>query len=100
MSHCPSCHSRTIHRSRTRGRWERWRKEITGKRPYRCRACDWRGWLESGARGQDATKLFDRSTAPDPPNLGGTSLARSDQREEVDLKALDDFQGAATKDGA
>ena len=44
MNKCPKCQSREIHRSRTHNRWEIWRKAIMGKRPFRCRACGWRGW--------------------------------------------------------
>ena len=41
---CPNCKSPAGHRSRSRSRWERWRKEITGKRPYRCDQCGQRWW--------------------------------------------------------
>ena len=45
VSHCPKCHSTNLRRSPTRNWWERWRKEITGKRPYRCRTCQL-AWVE------------------------------------------------------
>ncbi|HOC19354.1 MAG TPA: hypothetical protein PKK95_13865 [Vicinamibacterales bacterium] len=45
---CPKCRSTRIHRSRSRGWFERFRKGFTNKRPHRCHACGWRGWgLES-----------------------------------------------------
>lgn len=44
MHECPKCQADDIHRSHTRSIWEVWRKKITGRRPYRCHACDWRGW--------------------------------------------------------
>lgn len=94
MPHCPKCHSTNLRRSPTRNRWERWRKEITGKRPYRCRACQWRGWKEIGLSESDR-RLSDTRPAPDPPNLKGTLLARPDPRLSLDLKKLDEFH---TKD--
>ena len=91
MSHCPNCQSDDIRRSRTRTRWERWRKEITGKRPYRCRGCNWRGWLpiEVG----DALDSHARSKRylADPPNLGGTIFARPDPHRQFDITTLDSF---------
>ena len=44
MLQCPKCESARVHRSRTRSAWERWRREITGKSPFRCQRCGWRGW--------------------------------------------------------
>lgn len=98
MSHCPKCKSDHIRRSRTRGRWERWRKEITGKRPYRCRACSWRGWLP--VRVGDAIEAREqaRRSAADPPNLRGTVFARTDPRLTFDVKQLDTFQQGTDED--
>ena len=72
MQQCPKCQSKDIHRSRSTSRWERWRKDITGKRLYRCRACNWRGW------GPDSGPTFDerdvelamRAMAPEPHPSG------------------------------
>lgn len=98
MPHCPKCNSEGARRSRTRGRWERWRKEITGRRPYRCHRCNWRGWLVIDLTEIDrATR---RSSAPEPPNLKGTLLARSSTVRKVDLKALDKFNSLQVKDEA
>ena len=91
MRQCPQCKSEAIHRSRTRSRWEAWLKGITGKRPYRCHVCGWRGW------GADYRRQYDESEVPatgdlvqDPPKLKGTAPARFDQdSHEVDLKELD-----------
>ena len=95
MSRCPKCSKENVHRSRTRNWWERWRKEITGKRPYRCSSCNWRGWMVIDPSEFDrATR---RSMAPDPPNLKGTLLARADPIQRIDLKELDRFHGAAGK---
>jgi hypothetical protein len=42
---CPSCGEYTLFRSRHRNVTEMLRKKFTGKRPYRCHKCRWRGWL-------------------------------------------------------
>ena len=97
MSRCPKCNSKAIRRSRTRSWWERWRKEITDKRPCRCRACDWHGWMVLGLSEEDVARSHDRSMAPDPPNLGGTLLARADPRVQLDLKELDHFRSDPEK---
>lgn len=89
---CPKCKSPSGHRSRSRSRWEQWRKEITGKRPYRCTGCGARWWArDEGPQFSDAERdLAERALAPDPPNLAGTMLARGKpQIREVDLAALD-----------
>ena len=41
---CRNCGSQRIYQSRTRTKWERVRRKLTGKRPFRCHACKWRGW--------------------------------------------------------
>jgi len=91
VPHCPDCNSTNLRRSATRNRWERWRKEITGKRPYRCRACRWRGWKPAGIVDSVRQSTDVRPAAPDPPNLKGTLLARPDPRLSLDLKELDRF---------
>ena len=42
---CPQCGAFMLFRSRHRGWKEELRKYFTGKRPYRCHKCRWRGWL-------------------------------------------------------
>ena len=44
MQNCPKCWATRILPSRTRSTWESWRRRITGKRPFRCHLCGWRGW--------------------------------------------------------
>ena len=97
MLHCPKCHSTNLRRSHTRNRWERWRKAITRKRPYRCRACQWRGWKSIGIVDEDPS-VSQRVAAPDPPNLKGTPFARTDRRAELNLKELDRFHTANKND--
>ena len=89
---CPKCHSDSGHRSRSRSRWEQWRKEITGKRPYRCSECGSRWWaVDEGPRfSDDERAVAERALAPDPPNLAGTMLARDNAPvRDVNLDALD-----------
>ena len=98
MPHCPKCQSKELRRSRTKNRWERWRREITNKRLYRCRACNWRGWLMIGLTLQDREGSHGRAMASDPPNLAGTLLARPDPRLQMDLKKLDRFHSRSDED--
>jgi len=94
MCQCPECRSENIHRSRAKSKWEGWRKNVTGKRPYRCGACGWRGW------GVDADPKLDhrkvetgpRAVAPEPLNLKGTALAWDDRVSDVDLSQLDNLE--------
>src|SRR5438067_76218 len=69
MRKCPKCKSLDVHQSRAKTRWEAWRKRITGRRPYRCRACRWRGWgpdtLDRSAMSRDTA-----SRALAVPSLG------------------------------
>ncbi len=44
MDCCPKCQSKRVHASRTRSRFERMRRAFTGKSPFRCSDCGWRGW--------------------------------------------------------
>jgi hypothetical protein len=62
---CVSCHSPSVHRSRARGPLEQMRRQLTQKRPYRCYACGWRGWMDTIARhsGMPETPIA-------PPDLG------------------------------
>jgi hypothetical protein len=41
---CPRCKSDRVYRSRTRSGWERWRRQITLKAPFRCQTCGRRFW--------------------------------------------------------
>jgi hypothetical protein len=97
VAHCPKCNSKDLRLSHTRSRWERWRRDITGKRPYRCRACQWRGWKSAGL-GDDAPASTLRANVPDPPNLRGTAFARPDSdTRKINLKDLDRFHTAHEK---
>ena len=92
MEVCRKCGSRDIHRSRAKSTWEHWRKRLTGKRPFRCRACKWRGWgVDPGPTFTDAEiERAARAIAPEPPNLKGTVLASPRSvAPHLDLNALD-----------
>ena len=93
MHQCPECRSENIHRSRAKSKWEGWRKNVTGKRLYRCRACGWRGWgVDVGPKFADKeVELATRAVAPEPPNVKGTVLAREDV-SGLDLKQLDSLE--------
>ena len=89
MRECPKCKSADFHHSRAKSTWETWRQEISRKRPYRRRACGWRGWVaDAGPRFE--LKGAERAIAREPPNLKSTMLATEPRRwDEVDLHALD-----------
>jgi hypothetical protein len=54
---CPRCGKFPVLQSHRRGWWDRLRSHVTGKSPYRCRACRWRGWAHaSWDRRQRSTK--------------------------------------------
>lgn len=74
MFNCPKCGSPRVHRSRSRGFWERTRKNFTQERLHRCHGCGWRGWgpVTSEAAGPE----------------GGTDAARPAQiLEAIDIGA-------------
>jgi hypothetical protein len=92
MEQCPECRSQNLHRSRSRNKWEAWRKEITSKRLFRCRACGWRGWAaDSAPRVDEVDRLRSEPVlALDLPNSKGIALVRSDRPgEEINLEELD-----------
>ena len=44
MISCPRCGSADVHHSRLRSWIETLRVSVTGRAPFRCHHCDWRGW--------------------------------------------------------
>jgi UDP-GlcNAc:undecaprenyl-phosphate GlcNAc-1-phosphate transferase len=42
---CPSCSAPSLHRSKSRNLYERFRKSHSTDRLFRCHQCGWRGWL-------------------------------------------------------
>ena len=82
---CPSC-SKQIHRSRVRNRWEEIRRLFTGRRPFRCHGCNWRGWRKEFK--YEGTQAWGSS---------GSHDLKDAQRTELDLDALDDSLRRAQK---
>ena len=82
---CPSC-SQQIHRSRVRNRWEEIRRLFTGRRPFRCHGCSWRGWRKELKH--EGSRTWG---PPSSEDLDGAT------RTELDLDALDDSLRNAQK---
>ena len=62
---CPKCGADKVHRSRSQGLAEPFRKSLTAKRLFRCHKCGWRGWLETGHTPSQLSKEdggFNRTT--------------------------------------
>jgi hypothetical protein len=71
MERCVNCGSQMIYPSKTRTRWEKLRKQVTAKRPFRCHCCEWRGWgIELGPKyGSDDIALASQLFSPQSPDL-------------------------------
>lgn len=83
MTSCPSCGSTRVFRSKTRTALERFRRQFTMKRPYRCHACNWRGWAPDGMQAVAPQDGLD--AAAEPPNLTAIDQAlagSSDDRSQ------------------
>ena len=81
MNACPRCGSNRVHRSRARTFWERFRRDFSQKRLFRCDACLWRGWgVDTGER---RAALPDQVHETDPPDFKAidAALARDEQTE-------------------
>jgi hypothetical protein len=91
MRVCPKCKSDTVHLSRTKSKWEVWRKELTAKRPYRCSACGWREWRAWTPDSEWQFSFDSRAVGTDPPSLKQAVLARAEWRpQDLDLSKLDE----------
>jgi DNA-directed RNA polymerase subunit RPC12/RpoP len=75
MLQCPECKSNRLSRSRSRTRWERWRRYVTGKAMFRCPDCGWR----AAAFHRMVTVAAARAlpTIPEPPHANRSPLART-----------------------
>ncbi|HNV01946.1 MAG TPA: hypothetical protein PLE61_07535 [Vicinamibacterales bacterium] len=73
MEACPACGSRRVYRSRTRSVFERIRRQVTTKRPFRCHNCNWRGWVAEAAR--LVTPRQPAKASPPPPDLSAVDSA-------------------------
>jgi hypothetical protein len=55
---CPQCREDVLHHSRPRSWVERLRRRLTGRVPFRCYGCGWRGWLpEPGPAAQGPREI-------------------------------------------
>jgi DNA-directed RNA polymerase subunit RPC12/RpoP len=75
MLRCPECKSNRLRRSRSRNRWERWRRHVTGKAMFRCPDCGWRAAALD--RMVSVAAASAPPTIPEPANLMGSPLART-----------------------
>ena len=82
MSSCPSCGSNRVFRSKTRTAFERFRRQFTMKRPYRCHACNWRGWAPDGMPAVAPQEVLDSATPP--PDLSAIDAAMTERGEKAD----------------
>ena len=85
MDTCPQCGSNRINRSRSKGFFERLRREFSQKRLFRCQACGWRGWGVEADRPFTAEKAH-MAEAP-PPNLDAIDLALQESTGKPDAGA-------------
>jgi hypothetical protein len=91
MKACLKCGSADVHRSRHRSLMENWRKAITGKRPYRCRACGARMWAADAGQQFSARdqEIAARAMAPEPPDLAAPLVIEGIEPPDIDLTQLD-----------
>jgi len=64
MTLCPACGSNRVFRSKSRNAFERFRRQFTVKRPFRCHACAWRGWAADDAQVVPSEEVIDAATPP------------------------------------
>jgi predicted RNA-binding Zn-ribbon protein involved in translation (DUF1610 family) len=82
MDTCPACGSNRVFRSKTRTAFERFRRQFTLKRPYRCHACNWRGWAADGTQAVAPSDVLDAEAAP--PDLGAIDSALEDAAKRAE----------------
>ena len=80
MTVCPACGSKRVFRSKTRSVFERFRRQFTIKRPYRCHGCAWRGWAADGAQAVSPEDVIDAATPP--PDLSAIDTALDEQAKK------------------
>ncbi len=66
---CPKCNAPALHRSHAQTRFEQKRKHVTGKRPFRCHVCGWRGWFE-----ELELRFPSSAKKPLPPEVAGRDV--------------------------
>jgi hypothetical protein len=58
---CPRCGDDRVHHSRLKSAIERLRCRLTGRVPFRCHACDWRGWKRDVRPAADGPRPIHRN---------------------------------------
>ena len=80
---CASCGSARVYPSRLKNVMERLRHSVTGKRPLRCRDCDWRQWREVVVHeGQAPVRPDDLRTGRRAPDVSLADLERIDSARQ------------------
>ncbi len=77
MTSCPFCGSNRVFRSKTRTAFERFRRQFTMKRPYRCHACNWRGWAPDGMQAVASAEILDAPAEALDPGAIDSALDES-----------------------
>ena len=97
MDTCPACGSHRVFRSRTRTAFERYRRQLTSKRPYRCHACNWRGWGPDNLLVAAAGDVTDAPASPPDLHAIDSALGGSRAEGEKNLPAGDAAAAASGK---
>jgi hypothetical protein len=81
ISQCPVCKSSRLYPSRLRSGFERLRRAFTERQPYRCHACNYRGWYPMAVPSL-ADDHFGKFAEQDlkPTSLTAEDLDRLDSR--------------------
>jgi FlaA1/EpsC-like NDP-sugar epimerase len=78
---CPECGSSTLYRSRAKSLPERVRRKLSAQRLFRCKTCEWRGWLQplhvSDAEAVEPAALPDLAAIDAALQTSGPALRRS-----------------------
>jgi predicted RNA-binding Zn-ribbon protein involved in translation (DUF1610 family) len=89
MDKCPACGSHRVFRSKTRSAFERFRRQLTLKHPYRCHGCGWRGWAAESLHAAAGPSEVVGPPVP-PPDLAAIDMALGSAREEPREKTEDE----------
>jgi hypothetical protein len=84
---CEKCGCEALERSRSRSRFETWRQRWTGKKPFRCHNCGWRGWrFDPGPKfTPEVLETAERAMAPEPPSSFEDVMPLGDDTPNRDL---------------
>jgi C4-type Zn-finger protein len=81
MNRCPVCGSTRVFRSKCRGTLERFRRQFTSKRPYRCHACDYRWWTMDASGTLSPKDVVLAATTP--PDLSAIDAALDESAKKA-----------------